>query len=91
MAWCQAHLPAPSDADLHAVAVDYAKNVCQEYASWCEGDVWGIVVETFRLEGDHWEPIDSDSCWGFIGTDWAKQALKEEYFGPAVERLRAGK
>lgn len=79
-----------TDAALHAKAVEYAKNVCSEYASWCEGDVWGIVVEHFRLEGDNWEPVESDSCWGFIGSDWAKRSLKEEYFDPAVERLRAG-
>lgn len=84
----------PTFEAMHAAAVKYAADVCSEYASWCEGDCYGIVVETFQKPDDDfgapWERIDSDSCWGFIGSDWAKKALQDEYFKPAVERLRSG-
>lgn len=89
MAWCQANLPAPSDADLRRAAEDYAKGVCSEYAAWAAGEVFGCVVETFRLEGGHWEPVDSEDVWNFIGTDRAQQALREEFFQPTVARLKS--
>lgn len=46
-----------------------------EYRAWCEGDVWGYVVEknvTWTTEDDFpdmatWENVDS--CWGFYGSD----------------------
>jgi hypothetical protein len=38
----------------------------KEYASWSEGDCWGYTV--VDDEGEH-----LDSCWGFIGYDYAKE------------------
>lgn len=49
-----------------------------EYRAWCEGDVWGWVVEknvTWHADdpdyGDMatWEHVDS--CWGYYGSDGA--------------------
>jgi hypothetical protein len=45
-----------------------------EYQAWCEGDVWGYVVEqnvTWRTDDDFpdratWEHVDS--CYGFYGS-----------------------
>lgn len=37
----------------------------REYSSWVEGDCWGYVVEG--------EDGDIDSCWGFIGMEYAKE------------------
>lgn len=85
--------------DIRAAAVKYAHGVVTEYAKWCEGDVWGCVTETFTLanpreegdtsdEPDEWEQTDEDSCWGFIGWDYALETLKTEYFESVVARLK---
>jgi len=66
-AWWREHVGAPEGS------VDMS-----EYRAWCEGDVWGYVVEenvTWHADdpdyGDMstWEHVDS--CWGFYGSDGA--------------------
>jgi len=55
-----------------------------EWRAYCEGDVYGIVVED-RVEWSapdgrtrtEWEP--RDSVWGFYGEEWARQGANE-YF-----------
>lgn len=69
-----------SHADKMAVADKYATGVLEEYEKWCNGEVYGIVTETFVLteDGERYEKVgDTDSCWGFIGQGWAEEALKE--------------
>lgn len=62
-----------------------------EYKAWCEGEVYGYVVEKrvylehsepyldgskiIREETDDWE--DADSCFGFYGRDYAEEAARE--------------
>lgn len=77
----------------------YAKGVLDEYVSWCNGDVYGCVVEVFDFDpsaavtdieeaiadGDgEWEQIEEESCWGFIGYDHALESLKTDFFEPAL-------
>lgn len=61
------------------------------YSSYLEGDVWGYRVEQkvtvhetrTDLDGNvisdeeeaDWDEVDS--CWGYIGHEWAEQAAKE--------------
>lgn len=69
----------------------YAASILSEYVDWCNGNVYGCVVETFVKAGeddDAWEPVDVDSCWGFIGDEYPEQALRDEFFNPAVEAVR---
>lgn len=86
--------PPTTDADLRDAASKYAESICSSYQSWCNGDVYGCVVEVFDRIGDdpdepHWESDgDHDACWGFIGSDYALESLKSEYFEPAVKRLQ---
>lgn len=83
--------------DVHTAAVHYADGVLEEYSSWCSGDVYGCVVQKFTLgaepedsEAPTWVPeVDHDSCWGFIGHDYAVESLKSDYFDPVVKALRA--
>ena len=82
----------PSVSDLRAAAGKYAEGVCSEYAKWCNGEVFGCVTETFQRVGendDEWELTDEggDSCWGFIGHDYAKETLQGEYFDSVIARL----
>lgn len=73
-------------ADKRRVAEKYAEGVLETYISWCNGDVYGCVVQTHDAESG--EMVDSDSCWGFYGMDYAEESLKSEFFEPAVERCR---
>jgi hypothetical protein len=85
--------------DVATAARNYAHGVLDEYSKWCAGEVYGCVVQTFDLkEPDvdfpdsadrEWIPrLDHDSCWGFIGTDYAQSALASDYFEPAVQALQ---
>jgi len=42
----------------------------QEYSDWCNGNCWGWVIE---VDGE-----DRDSCWGYVGQEYAEERLKEE-------------
>lgn len=76
--------------DLVRKAEEYAAPILEEYAEWCNGNVYGCVIEEFELQGDDWVQTSEDACWGFIGSDWAQRALREEYFDYAVLALRKG-
>jgi hypothetical protein len=55
--------------------IEQAAAACQEYTAWCNGDCWGVVVVTCEADGTM---ADSDECWGYVGTDYAEQTLKEQ-------------
>lgn len=82
--------------DVHTAAVHYADGVLEEYSKWCSGEVFGCITQTFTLakepdEGEEPEWIaddDYDSCWGFIGEEYAEETLKDEFFDSVVERLK---
>lgn len=57
----------------------FAKQFLKTYNAIISGDVYGCVVETFDLDGT---PLKEESCWGFIGGDYAKENLKSEFFDP---------
>ena len=85
--------PGMSDADIRKSAMEYAEDVLNEYAKWCNGEVYGCVVEIFENttpdgKSETWEQRDSDSCWGFIGYEYAEESLKSEFFDSAVKRLK---
>ena len=62
----------------------YAQQFLGQFNSILAGDVYGCVVETFELEGDQ---IESDSCWGFVGGDYAEESLKDCFFDPTCAAL----
>lgn len=57
-------------------AREIAKSAAEEYTSWCNGDCYGVVVAIFDRYG---EILDEDACWGYIGDDYAYQALQDEF------------
>jgi hypothetical protein len=65
------------------VAKEYAKNVLEEYEKWCNGEVFGVIIETFDEAGEH---IDTESCWGIIGEEYADEEL-ESCFKSTCEYL----
>jgi len=62
----------------------YAQQFLDQFNAIISGDVYGCVVETFELEGDQ---IESDSCWGFVGGEYAEESLKDCFFDPTCEAL----
>lgn len=57
-----------------------------EYDAWARGEVFGIeIIRDFELDGEDVEyrediPEDVetlDSCWGFIGYEWAEEGARE--------------
>lgn len=94
---CKLHIkfsfPAPNEEDLRRAAVKYADGLCKEYASWCNGEVFGCVTQVFDLTDDgEWEDNgESDSCWGHIGYEYAQETLKSEYFEGVIKNLKETK
>lgn len=70
--------------DRDAQARKYAKQFLETYNALLCGDVYGCVVQWNDEDG---ELIDEESCWGFIGSEYANEALKSEFFDPMCERL----
>lgn len=74
----------------HKQVERYAQGCLDEYVRWCNGDAYGCVVEVFsKHEDGSWEsvPAHYDSCWGFLGSEYAEEALKTEFFEPMVHTL----
>lgn len=69
-------------------AIDCVRAVCEEYTSWCNGDVFGMIryelkrpdvppVPFLTVEDFASEWVETDSCWGFLGYDYARQTAKD--------------
>jgi hypothetical protein len=62
-------------------AARYAKGAIAEYSAWCSGNVYGVCVWSYTLDGEEWA-LDEDGrdneCWGYYGYDYALETLKEE-------------
>jgi hypothetical protein len=69
--------------------VEVAREICREYTSWCNGDVYGIITFHRRSALDapncpvlvpdefateQW--VEGDSCWGFVGHEYAERTAK---------------
>lgn len=81
--------PGLTYQELYKKADKYAQGCLDEYIKWCNGDCYGCVVEVFkRNEDGSWDQVEGDSCWGFIGSEWAEEALKSEFFEPTVEGIK---
>ena len=52
-----------------------------EYGRWANGEVYGYVVRD--ADGE-----DVDSCWGYIGYEWAEQAAEEALRGAVWEAFK---
>jgi len=63
----------------------YCLQFLRTYNSIISGDVYGCVIQRFDEAG---EQLGDDSVWGFIGYEYAEQALKTEFFDAACAALR---
>lgn len=74
---------AAEDAAL-ADAIKDSNVVLDEYSKLCNGEVYGVVHETWTVSPDgRTEMTDDDAVWGFVGYEYAKESMKEE--APKVE------
>jgi len=64
-------------------AESLCKSFLETHNAIINGDVWGIVCEVFDENGTQ---VDEESCWNFVGSEYAQQAMEEEFFDPTVNR-----
>lgn len=84
--------------------VEWAKQACEVYTLWCNGEVYGVEVKVYKAkyseDGDLYDqeedyrfetPVYDSSCWGFFGYSVAEEAL-EEYrgYGESATQEKAG-
>lgn len=65
----------PADATDPA---QYAKGAIDQYSTWCNGDVYGVLIwqYTRATVEDEWQLIDRDGeTWGYYGYDYAREEL----------------
>ena len=46
---------------------------CELYSSWLTGECYGVVTAVFDYNGDL---LEEDDCWGYVGSEWAEEALE---------------
>ena len=82
--WVQDELKAGRKT--REAVIEDSNAILDSYSSWCNGDVYGTVVETYEYEpvSRTFKLSTEDSCWGHIGKKWADEAL-EELLPPAPE------
>jgi hypothetical protein len=57
------------------VAVVCARQACETYTDWCNGSVYGVVVEVFDANDEVIDELQ-DACWGYIGSKYAEEELE---------------
>ena len=75
-AWKTTH--STSHADLMRAAEKYAAGTLSVYERWCNGDCWGVVVETFILGAGGYAQHEEDACWGYISSEYAEEELASQ-------------
>lgn len=61
---------------------EMARSFLETYTDWCNGNVYGIVHAYFTDQhGTGWTLLDdeTESCWGFIGSEYAEREMKSEH------------
>jgi hypothetical protein len=76
-------------------AIRYMVGEVEEYGRWLTGETYGYIIKERGDEDD--EDFDEDdaeeieSCWGFIGFDYVKEAAEEAADNIAEQRLEEAK
>lgn len=73
----------PEDDKRRRRVIELARQACEEYTAWCNGECYGVVVETFTLVGDgddaEWQSNDdNEACWGYIGFRYAESEMESD-------------
>ena len=62
--------------DRHAQAVLYAGQFLESYNAIINGEVYGIVTETYDEHGGF---INCDHCWGYVGSEDTAEEMKMQF------------
>jgi len=55
-------------------------SMLEEYNKWVSGDCWGYVITEFKKSGGTYvEQPNRNSCFGFVGGDYAFEELSSEF------------
>lgn len=60
-------------------AEELAQQALDQYNAWSRGDCWGVIVEELELVDGEWRQVSEDSCWGYVGSDYAEDVMREEF------------
>jgi len=82
--WLEQHQPKREPTAEEALlgreraARNLAQVALESYNAWLSGDCYGVIVVTFvNVAGfwkdPEWELVDSDECWGYIGSEYAME------------------
>lgn len=55
-------------------AEELARDACKVYTSYCNGDVYGVILATYDKETK--ELLEEDACWRYFGYDYALEELQ---------------
>lgn len=79
---------------------EWARQACEVYTQWCNGEVYGVAVEVYRVReavtGDIYDkredyryetPVFEESCFGIFGMDCAEENLENEFLPMAREAV----
>jgi hypothetical protein len=73
-------MPEPTPQQLalgrRRAAVEVARDAIGEYNAWLNGENYGVIVQTHELESG--KLLNSDECWNYIGSDYAKETLESQ-------------
>lgn len=74
-------------------AEECARSAVAQYNAWLNGDCYGHVILTLEMTESGWQQMENeeDSCWGYVGGSWAKEALQEavDYHTQYLTKLEA--
>lgn len=63
--------------------LQYLKNEVETYDQYLTGDIYGYVVE--ETEEEDGSKNETDSCWGFYGSDPATNGMADQLMLPLSE------
>lgn len=58
-----------------------AKQALDGFNAWLAGDCWGVVTEEYAVEDGQATQVEYDSCWGYVGHEFAEDVMRSEFEG----------
>ena len=69
---------AVKDKGAREVAVECARQACEAYSAYVNSECYGHVVLVFDKDNQEIKNVQ-DSCWGYVGSEYAEERLQEEF------------
>lgn len=79
-------LASRGEEQARAYAVQDVNRTLDEYSKVCNGETYGVIVETWNIEGQHVRRMAREDVWGFIGSEYALEELEDMF--PKEEDLQ---